>query len=296
MQVKMFDSAVVTENWNMSSSVGGSVDSSDNGIQLGQSDWITLVDEISSDWVEEEDSLDSTSPDDELMGSADPIECPPRKKRIRNRKRNLAPRVLKHDVRKRFAEMFANVYNMGDANVISSFFRTFSTPNVEMTKMCASYLTLKPKLIRVTEPRYVAQYWAVMQELMPDGVVKVENVRVVTRSDTESSTVICTMNAKYTNFYEEPAPYIAAGAVEESIAKLSKRADSDGNCIESTTRKRSRSDSDVAAEGPNYLMPLSAFLRGNPSEVLLVVTVTFHVNAQKQFEKLSFTNPILVFS
>lgn len=287
----MFDSAVVTEKWNASS-----VDSLDEDLQFCQSDWISLVDGISADWEEEDDSLDSTSPDDELVGITDPVESPPRKKRIRNRKRTLAPRVLKHDVRKRFAEMFANVYNMGDAKVISSFFRTFSTPTVEMTKMCASYLTLAPKLIRVTEPRYVAQYWSVMQELMPDGVMKVENVRVVTRSDTESSMVICTVNAKFTNFYEEPAPYIAAGAVEKSMAKSSKRADSDGDCLDVTSRKRSRAESGDVTEGPSYLLPLSAFLKKNPSEVLLVATVTFYVNAQKQFERLTFTNPLMVFS
>lgn len=268
--------------------------------QIGPSDWLSLVDQFSFDWEEEEDSVDSTSCDGELIGSfshdAGCIESPPRKRRIRNRRRILAPRVFKHDVRKRFAEMFANVYNMGDTKVTSSFFRTFSAPNLEMTKVCSGYIPEDTHVIRVTKPQYVGQYWSVMQELMPDGVIKFEDVRVVTRSDTESSLVICTMNAKFTNFYSVPAPQIAAEAVQKSINVLSNNSDSDGDGLDSSTRKRTHSVALNLAAGPNYLLPYSAILRENPSEVLLISTVTFHVNGQKQFEKLTFTNPVLVFS
>src|SRR4051812_15843896 len=55
--------------------------------------------------------------------------CTIRKKRIRN-KRIVIHRVLKNDIRKLYPQMWANVCNVMDFNLFTSFFTTFCMPDI----------------------------------------------------------------------------------------------------------------------------------------------------------------------
>eukprot|EP01033_Poteriospumella_lacustris_P017359 gene17359-12411_t len=57
-----------------------------------------------------------------------------KKRRIRDRRRIYAPRIVKKDIRRQYAAMFANVYNTLDPSTIASFFKTFAIPHMRVRK------------------------------------------------------------------------------------------------------------------------------------------------------------------
>lgn len=208
-------------------------------------------------------------------------------KRKRSRRVIFAPKVFKTDIRKRYAEMLVNVLNICDVGTTFSFFQTYSARNVEMIKLCNNvriWPTGIPERIYIQEARYIAKYWSIIQELLPDCVVALENVQVFTRSDTSSSFVTFDLRTKFTNLYEVPVPKIAAEAVHKIIER------DKGRKHDSSSKDFQQGSSSEALESWEDACP--NFLEGKTLH--LKFSATLCLNAHKHFEKISFSNIVLV--
>ena len=106
------------------------------------------------------------------------------------------PRILKHDIRRQYLSMFANVINSFDVELMFSFLRRYSKPALGMEKLIhdsssssassssssppvASELTLNqcPRLAMKGRD-LVSAYWGVMMHFAPDKVIRLQNIQV----------------------------------------------------------------------------------------------------------------------
>ncbi len=115
------------------------------------------------------------------------------------------PKVLRKDIRRSYADMLANVTNSADIRNVEGFFSTFSRRDLMFVEDCEN--TPSGERLRNTQLSGMAvflQFWFNRMTLVPDGVVQINDVKVVTRSDTEDSRVICGFSFDGTRLYDLP--------------------------------------------------------------------------------------------
>lgn len=138
----------------------------------------------------------------------------PKKKRKRNRKTCLIPRVLKRDIRRYYAAMLTNAFNTHDPYWYQAFFRSFCTADVVVKKVHVDLSLPTGKLFSqhfgiemlpnhaLRGFKWVLLQWTTMSRLNPDNVISLVQSKVVTRSDTEKSSVLFSLEASLTRIYD----------------------------------------------------------------------------------------------
>lgn len=226
-----------------------------------------------------------------------------RKTRIRDRTRHLPLRIFKNDIRRQYAQMFINVINNYDDNVISSFFRTYASPEVEIDKHCPYVTPLYSSVdIALQGIPQVALYWMAILKVVPDIVYDVENVRIVTSSESDECRIQCTVHATFSNFCMVAAPTIAMQIVKTH--EWEHEIDDALATIQHNS-KRDRHSTVGPLMSPfletfgirklSYIVPFGTLERCNPWSMLVTSTMTMHVNAQKQITHFKYERPAFVY-
>lgn len=112
----------------------------------------------------------------------------------------IIPRILKGDIRRRYAQMYANVMNSYNYDLVMSYFQRFYVPSASMTKN-----PVRDNPNPVTEIHGIellTYYYLILQQSAPDKITKVCDIQLKQRSDSDDIEIICHFSASYTQLYE----------------------------------------------------------------------------------------------
>lgn len=127
------------------------------------------------------------------------------------------PRVLKRDVRRQYPKMIANILNNSDFKLFHSFFRTFSIGIKDIrfrvkdshgvlfeTTDQFSHLFKRdlPEIFAYQGYAWIFFHWYIMSTLNPDQIVRIEEAKIFTRSDTSKSTVALDVSVDFHRMYD----------------------------------------------------------------------------------------------
>jgi hypothetical protein len=147
-------------------------------------------------------------------------------------------KVPKHDIRRCYVDMFANITNSVDMHMYESFFKQFALPTLKFELTSASHGTQinkpLPSCIQLTGLDTFLQYWFNQLHFVPDLCSKFTNARVVSLAETLQSRVECDFELEFTWVYDLPFD-ILVSAVGDSGGDMSdeQQPDEDGG-IETT--------------------------------------------------------------
>ncbi len=124
----------------------------------------------------------------------------------------VVPRILKNDIRRQYALMFANVMNSYDANMMKAFLRQYGQKDVRMDKLFSpSIVFASPIGSNTIFPAYgscasrravdvsvkgadnISQYWQMMNVMTPDRVFSIEDTKIHTKPDS----MACTLTSRF---------------------------------------------------------------------------------------------------
>lgn len=209
--------------------------------------------------------------DDELLDMLSVL-YPPRKQRIRNRKRNLAPKVLKLDVRRQYGQMLINILNSSDQHIVQSFFKTYASPCIIMEKQCRCQRLHAKPTITVQGISQLSQYWLTIMAIAPDSAFFIDTAQILTRADTNECRVVCRVRVDYTNIYDVAVPTIAFQTIQNNNSRNAGHQSQD--LAKSITAQ------------PNYIVPYDSLERCEPWRAQISFTLTIGINEWKQISRL----------
>lgn len=171
-------------------------------------------------------SEDGDDISDEITESFLSILRQTKKKRIRDRRVRLVPRLVRSDIRRYFAQMFVNSMNSHCPDMMNNFLQRYATPTLTMTQHCC--LSMSPHAeglamwscpstvcgvdLCVRGLSNVVRYWALTQELVPDETVSVaSDVRILRRPGAvgDSAEIHFQFKATASFVYDVAPPYYA---------------------------------------------------------------------------------------
>jgi hypothetical protein len=138
-----------------------------------------------------------------------------KKRRIRDRRRIYAPRIVKKDIRRQYATMFANVYNTLDPSTIASFFKTFAIPHMRVRK--TAYLIIPTSAsFQSSFPlkaigdiggcgrglQWMVIFFSVLKYLCPDITMRIVSSQLLTRSDTSKTLLTMKIRVDFTRLHD----------------------------------------------------------------------------------------------
>lgn len=125
-----------------------------------------------------------------------------KKRRIRNRRVPL-PKIVKTDIRRHYGTMMANVLNTHSISLLQSFFATYCTHHLSVEKQY-SELTKKPHVDQhlFTSTTGILLLAAVGMQLTPDETFSLKKYKVITRSDSDETTILLKFSACRTLLYD----------------------------------------------------------------------------------------------
>lgn len=128
----------------------------------------------------------------------------------------IIPRILKDDIRRKYAQMYANVMNSYDYELLLAFFRKFFTPCCSMTKI-PSIDNPRP-IIDIHSLDLIIYYNLILLQSAPDKITTVSNIQLKQRSDYEEdeTELICSTHITYTQVYNICPVSISTGFIGES--------------------------------------------------------------------------------
>jgi len=260
------------------------------------------------------DSLSSPSPErfdefddnDTVM-----ISNEPKKRRIRDRRRILIPKVLKYDVRRFYTQMFANAMNSADAVFMQAFLDSYSLPSVQMKKETDASAcqrvqndprfgipkresmkhTQKDMEVNLQGTQNIAQYWSFVFSMSADTVVSISDTKVVSRINTTASTVTCNFQVRFTKTFH--IDLFAAMAINDN---------QDSNSFASAGGKRSR-ELDKTEQSAMVIQRLIETSRTTqnvtplPQPVPIKITgkLTMQLDEAKRIQFMNFGQPVMAF-
>lgn len=178
-----------------------------------EEDILNILGEIGDEFDCDGDEFEARS-DSPSTTSADQVV---RRRRIRpKRKKNYIPRVVKSDIRRHYGSMVANVLNSCNNELMHSFFQNYAIPafRMEMRQVDpSSYAHLPPQVIQNNVSKFVkgisfdGEEWLkfmspVCHAASPDQVFRLNNVRLVTRLNDESSLVVMDTEIEGSRVYD----------------------------------------------------------------------------------------------
>ncbi len=201
------------------------------------------------------------------------------------------PRILKSDIRRQYARMFANVMNSNDSDLMTSFLHRYANREVRMDKLMVpnSMTTSKGVLltpadgvepsnpcdVRVRGIDRVAQYF--QMTLAPDQVYILEDTKIITKPDSMSCVVRSKYRAKGTLLID-----LTVGDAMTHVSELLSKTFADGKDEQSMTNSPLMSMETLlkylsARYGPAIL--------GKTTEFVVCGELTVFIDEQKRIDK-----------
>ncbi len=150
----------------------------------------------------------------QIMLSSD-AEDRPRRKRARVTRRastNAAYlpflRILKRDIRRKYADMMNNTFNLYDPELVSKFFTTFAIPDFRYSDTVTEEIERKTvfRSAYVQGVQSILRLYVTPAYMLPDLLVRLESVRVCKRSDEPGSRVLSKVSMRGTLLYIPKVP------------------------------------------------------------------------------------------
>lgn len=172
------------------------------------------------------------------------------RERAGRRRRSIAPnympeiRILRRDIRRRYAEMFINVANNHDLTLMERFFEEFCRPDCKVVRVLSpneqfektmKLLTLKNIDHTVSDLKDMIHAFAFNYEMMPDTIFRLTGCQVRVRQGVSGSVVIAKSRVKGTRLFiaEE------TGISSEESSSSSDDASYSSNCSSPVTTPQS---------------------------------------------------------
>lgn len=150
----------------------------------------------------------------------------PKRPRVRRNRKRLPPksvahlpaiRILKSDIRRRYAEMVMKVMNNYDISMFDSFLHSFCAPGFRFTEVIPKLQNSKvPNCIDGLEN--IIKSWAYCFEIMPDCVFHLYDAKFIRTLGHKGSRVVCKARLTGTKLYSATNPVIgSADQAEYSV-------------------------------------------------------------------------------
>lgn len=173
----------------------------------------------------------------------------PKRPRVRRNRKRLPPksvahlpaiRILKSDIRRRYAEMVMKVMNNYDISMFDSFLHSFCAPGFRFTDII-------PKLHNSQVPNFIdgleniIKSWAYCFEIMPDCVFHLYDAKFIRTLGHTGSRVVCKARLTGTKLYSATNPLI--GSAEQAEYSVMQQICAVGNNIPQVRIKNSSATS-----------------------------------------------------
>lgn len=122
-------------------------------------------------------------------------------------------RILKRDIRRRYAEMFNNVFNSHDPMMIVRFLQTFAAPDCRLADTISADISSRTvfQSTFVIGVAGIMKLLAVHAYMIPDMVLLLHEAKVCKRSDQRGSKVVAHVTLRGTHLF---IPDVPIGRVE----------------------------------------------------------------------------------
>ena len=135
------------------------------------------------------------------------------------------PRVfVKNDIRRSYAQMFANVSNSFNSDLVATFFHTFSRIDMDFQENNTIIQSTEydaddmPQSLTLNGLPVVVQFWLNRMHAIPDGVIKMSDAKVTTFPNSKESQITCLFEFAGTRLFD--VPHTALIPTEEQSEKL----------------------------------------------------------------------------
>lgn len=118
-------------------------------------------------------------------------------KRNRDRRWRVTPRIIKDDIRRRYAQMMINIVNSHDILLLQQFFVTYGGRMLELKKGFT-----KNDSVHLYGIDHVLTYWHLLMETAPDQVMSVGQVQIISQEGTDSTKVIGKYRVEFTKLFD----------------------------------------------------------------------------------------------
>lgn len=213
----------------------------------------------------------------------DTVVVPPNLKKLRKRTpflniRSQHPklRVMKRDIRYRYTEIYNNVLNHPDADLLIAFFKDFCRPDCLFFVSVAPGLPKSTKIGAVEISRQAMEY----RKTIPDGVQYLSDSKIHTPSDQSGSSIVSTITFKGTRVFEiQP--------------EASNRTVSSPSVLSTSTSHNNSSERFYGKEGEQKILSEIESIKlsrmRQPREMCLRGVFSMHLDEANRFERFSMT-------
>lgn len=141
----------------------------------------------------------------------------PKRVRVRRNRKKLPPksvahlpaiRILKSDIRRRYAEMVMKVMNNYDVSLMDQFLKDFCAPEFRFTEIIPKLASDKQPPNYIDGLENIIKSWAYCFEIMPDCVFHLSEAKFVRTLGSEGSRVVCKARLTGTKLYHAKNPLI----------------------------------------------------------------------------------------
>jgi hypothetical protein len=187
-----------------------------------------------------------------------PLSAEARERRNRKRRVNFFPRLLKSDIRRNYAQMFTNVINAYDAQLLRSFMSEFCLPAVQLIDFAPENIAYGlPPLVHQMGIRNIMRYWASNSVVIPDFVCQPLSVQLCVNPINNRSRVVCKTLFKGTKVLD-----VDIGDVDRQIIHVLRQKALSMSTPSDTSSSTSSSDEengneDTSEESSSLAVPVS---------------------------------------
>lgn len=223
-----------------------------------------------------------------------------RKRRIRNRRRIYAPRIIKNDIRRHYATMMANVCNSYNDDMYASFLTTFSVPNMRVRKTVLLDLptdknfqdSFRHEVISDIGSglKWSVMYYAVLKGLCPDSVMRILSSELYSRSDTSKTILTIKMRYDFTRLHDVHPLLFTEDMFEALVEGPAKDAATDAIVAPSAAVIRSLGDRANPFDYYRQKMGSDIPLLRKPEKIAFVSNVRIFIDECKRIEMVEIAD------
>jgi hypothetical protein len=131
--------------------------------------------------------------------------------------RSQVPKMIRNDIRKRYADMFTNVTNSYDVCLLGRFLRDFSLSELTFVQNSENPpMPDIPNYFEFVGSAVFLQFWHNRTYLSPDMCMRLTDTRIVSHSQTRESRVECNFEVKGTRLFHLPFDIIIPSSDEQT--------------------------------------------------------------------------------
>lgn len=119
-----------------------------------------------------------------------------RRKRIQRDNWMIVPRVVKSDIRRLYAQMFVNILNSQDINLLRSFLRTYASKSITLSTVCSC--GKNPFSANLRGRDLITCLSAAQFQVSPDRIHAIDNVQIISNSANRECKIRCNVSSTFT--------------------------------------------------------------------------------------------------